>query len=61
MSVLPMTSNTIVVRPTSSPLTGSGSGDGTSSPPTDPTQPSGTSTLLPFTFSLLITIILVIF
>ena len=63
MSLLPMTSSTIVVRPTSSPSPGSGSPNGTSSPSTDPTQPSGTNTLFPFTFSiiLLITIILAIF
>ena len=59
----PMSSSTIVVRPTTSPSLGSGSGDGTSSLPTDPTEPSGTNTLVPFTLSiiLLITIIIVIF
>ena len=59
----PMSSSTTVVRPTTSPSLGSGSGDGTSSLPTDPTEPSGTNTLVSFTFSiiLVITIVLVIF
>ena len=60
-TILPM--STIVVHPTTSPSLGSGSGDGTSSPPIDSTEPSGTNTLVPCTFSIiiLITIILAIF
>ena len=59
----PMSSSTTVVRPTTSPSLGSGSGNGTSSLPTDPTEPSGTNTLVPCTFSIILvtTIILAIF